>query len=112
MAIEHSAADIELSVGCRRNPFRVVAFNTAESWSEDVSADVAAELRRRCEQQMRELPPTISDFVYRHEMPDRRQLAFLLIKHRFAFFRQRSSGFSSFDRTRNSSRTLNETSQF
>jgi hypothetical protein len=56
-----------------------VAFNTAESWSEDVSADVAAELLRRCEQQMRELPSTISDFVNRQQMPDRRQLAFVLI---------------------------------
>jgi hypothetical protein len=35
----------------------VVAFNTAERWSEDVSEDVARELRRRCDLQMRELPP-------------------------------------------------------
>jgi len=45
----------------------VVAFNTAERWSEDVSEDVARELRRRCDLQMRELPPTISDFVERYE---------------------------------------------
>jgi len=61
------------------DPVRVVAFNTAECWSDDVSADVAAELRRRCEQQRRELPSTISDFVRRHEMPDRRQLSLQLI---------------------------------
>jgi len=41
--------------------------NTAERWSEDVSEDVANELRRRCDLQMRELPSTISDFVERHE---------------------------------------------
>ena len=81
---EYEATDLETVIqdllsGQYNNPFRVVAFNTAESWSEDVSADVAAELRRRCEQQMRELPSTISDFVNRHEMPDRRQLALLLI---------------------------------
>jgi len=35
--------------------------NTAERWSEDVSEDVANELRRRCDLQMRELPSTISD---------------------------------------------------
>lgn len=69
----------DLLSGQYNNPFRVVAFNTADCWSEDVSADVAAELRRRCEQQMRELPSTISDFVKRHETPDRRQLALLLI---------------------------------
>ena len=45
------------------SPVRVVAFNTAERWSEDVSADVAEELRRQCDLQMRELPSTISDFV-------------------------------------------------
>jgi len=44
------------------NPIRVVAFNTAERWSEDVSEDVARELRRRCDLQMRELPAAISDF--------------------------------------------------
>ncbi|MGY2907005.1 hypothetical protein [Bradyrhizobium sp. URHC0002] len=47
------------------NPIRVVAFNTAERWSEDVSEDVARELRRRCDLQMRELPSAISDFVAR-----------------------------------------------
>ena len=81
---EYETTDLEtviqdLLCGQYNNPFRVVAFNTSACWSEDVSADVAAELRRRCEQQRRELPSTISDFVKRHEMPDRRQLALLLI---------------------------------
>ena len=80
---EYEATDLETVIqdllsGQYNNPFRVVAFNTAESWSEDVSADVAAELRRRCEQQMRELPPTISDFVERHEERGKRQLTFRL----------------------------------
>jgi hypothetical protein len=64
----------DLLTGQYSNPIRVVAFNTAERWSEDVSEDVAAELRRRCDLQMRELPSTISDFVERHEDRDRRQL--------------------------------------
>ncbi|WP_312016118.1 hypothetical protein [Bradyrhizobium sp. JYMT SZCCT0428] len=38
------------------NPIRVVAFNSAERWSEDVSEDVAHELRRRCDLQMRDIP--------------------------------------------------------
>ena len=38
------------------SPIRVIAFNTAERWSEDVSEDMAFELRRRCDLQMREIP--------------------------------------------------------
>jgi hypothetical protein len=57
-----------------RNPICVVAFNTAERWSEDVSEDVARELRRRCDLQKCQLPASISDFVERHEGADRRQL--------------------------------------
>jgi hypothetical protein len=30
------------------NPVRVVAFNTAEGWSRDVTEDIARELRQRC----------------------------------------------------------------
>jgi hypothetical protein len=50
----------------------VVGFNTAEGWSRDVSEDVANELRRRCDLEMRDLPPNIQEFVERFE--DRRQL--------------------------------------
>ena len=47
----------DLLTGQYGNPIRVVAFNTAERWSEDVFEDVAHELRRRCDLQARELPP-------------------------------------------------------
>jgi hypothetical protein len=57
----------DLLTGQYNNPFRVISFNTAERWSEDISEDVACESRRRCDLQMRELPSTISDFVERHE---------------------------------------------
>ena len=69
----------DLLTGQYNNPIRVVAFNTAERWSEDISEDVARELRRRCDLQMRELPSTISDFVERHEDRDRRQLTLRLV---------------------------------
>jgi hypothetical protein len=36
-------------------------------------------LRRRCDLQMRELPHTISDFVERHDVRDRRQLTLRLV---------------------------------
>ncbi|WP_346658003.1 hypothetical protein [Bradyrhizobium sp. 157] len=76
---DYEATDLEtviqgLLTGQYSNPIRVVAFNTAERWSEDISEDVARELRRRCDLQMRELPAAISDFVERHEDQDRRQL--------------------------------------
>ena len=53
---DYDATDLETVIqdllsGEYRNPIRVVAFNTAERWSEDVSEDVARELRRRCDLQ-------------------------------------------------------------
>jgi hypothetical protein len=49
------------------NPVRVVGFNTAEKWSQDVSADVAAELRRRCDLQQRDIPFFLQDFTDRYD---------------------------------------------
>jgi hypothetical protein len=46
-------------------PGRAWAFNTAERWSEDVSEDVAHELRRRCDLQMRDIPLPLQDFTDR-----------------------------------------------
>jgi hypothetical protein len=40
---------------------RVVAFNTTEKWSQDVSADVAHELRQRCDLQLRDVPFFLQD---------------------------------------------------
>jgi hypothetical protein len=81
---DYEATDLEtviqgLLTGQYGNPIRVVALNTAARWSEDVSEDVARELRRRCDLQMRELPSAISDFVERHEDRDRRQLTLQLV---------------------------------
>jgi hypothetical protein len=69
----------DLLTGQYSSPVRVVAFNTAERWSEDVSEDVAEEIRRRCDLRMRELPASISDFVERHESHDRQQLTLRLV---------------------------------
>src|SRR4051794_27456866 len=57
----------DLLDGQYKNPCRVVAFNTVEKWSDDVSADVARELRHRCDLQMRDVPFFLHDFVDRHE---------------------------------------------
>jgi hypothetical protein len=69
---DHSAAELEavildLLTGQYKSPIRVVAFNTAEHWSQDVSADVAQELRRRCDLQQRDIPFFLQDFVDRYE---------------------------------------------
>ena len=57
------------------NPVRVIAFNTAEGWSRDVSEVVALELRVRCANQGRELPESLEQFVERYESaPTRREL--------------------------------------
>ncbi|WOH63031.1 hypothetical protein [Bradyrhizobium sp. BWA-3-5] len=80
---DYEATDLETVIqdllsGQYSNPFRVIAFNTAERWSEDVSEEVARELRRRCDLQMCELPASLFDFVNQHDEPNRRQLTLRL----------------------------------
>jgi hypothetical protein len=76
-------ADVETAIndlldGQYSNPVRVIAFNVADGWSLDISADVAAEVRRRCDLQIRDVPSSIQDFVERHEGRSR-QLSLRLI---------------------------------
>jgi hypothetical protein len=61
------------------NPVRVIGFNTAEGWSRDVSADVAHEIRRRCDLQMTDPSPSLESFLAHHECGDRRQLTLRLV---------------------------------
>ena len=68
----------DLLTGQYKDPVRVVAFNTAERWSQDVSEDVANELLRRCGIQMRDVPSSVQDLVERHE-GHHRQLALHLV---------------------------------
>ena len=48
------------------NPKRVVAFNTAEKWSSDVSEDVAWEVLKRVSSQGLALPPSTRSFCEFH----------------------------------------------
>jgi hypothetical protein len=66
-AAELEAVILDLLQGQYKSPVRVVGFNTAEHWSQDVSADVAQELRRRCDLQQRDIPFFLQDFVARYE---------------------------------------------
>ena len=56
------------------DPVRIVGFNTAEGWSRDVSEDVAAEIRHRCDLQATDVPANLEGFIGLHENRDRRQL--------------------------------------
>jgi hypothetical protein len=66
-ATDLEAVIVDMLDGQYKNPVRVVGFNTAEKWSQDVSADVAQELRRRCDLQLRDVPFFLQDFVDRYE---------------------------------------------
>lgn len=68
----------DLMSGEYKNPLRIIAFNTAERWSEDVSEDVAREIRRRFDLQLADVPSRLQDFVGRHE-GHHRQLALRLV---------------------------------
>ena len=73
---EIEGTDLETIVGdmlCGRynNPIRVVAFNTLEHWSEDVSSDIAAEIQVRCDIDGVPLPEHLTDFVQSHRRPTR-----------------------------------------
>jgi hypothetical protein len=66
-AAELEAVILDLLAGQYKSPVRVVGFNTAEEWSQDVSADVAHELRRRCDLRQVDIPFGLEDFVDRYE---------------------------------------------
>jgi hypothetical protein len=66
-AAELEAVILDLLAGQYKSPVRVVGFNTAEKWSQDVSADVAQKLRWRCDLQQRDVPFFLQDFVDRYE---------------------------------------------
>jgi hypothetical protein len=53
--------------GCGQynNPVRVIAFNTTEGWSRDVTEDIAQEIRRRCDLRMTDPSPSLESFLAR-----------------------------------------------
>ena len=56
----------DLIAGQYSDPIRIVAFNTAEHWADDISVDVAQEIRRRFDAAYDDLPSTVEAFVERH----------------------------------------------
>jgi hypothetical protein len=69
----------DLLHGQYSNPVGVFCFNPAESWSRDVSEDVAREIRRRCDLQDQDVPSGLEEFVERHEGHRWRQLTLRLV---------------------------------
>lgn len=57
----------DLLEGQYTNPVCVVSFNVAEGWSRDVSAEVALEIRQRCDLQLRDVPFFLQAFVDRYQ---------------------------------------------
>ena len=53
----------DLLTGQYENPVRVVAFNTSEEWSRDVSEDIAHEVLRRVAERGRPLAASSRQFV-------------------------------------------------
>jgi len=53
----------DLLAGRFADPVRVLAFNTLEHWSKDLSADVAKEIQMRCDMDGVPVPEHLKDFV-------------------------------------------------
>jgi hypothetical protein len=56
----------DLLDGQYSNPARIVAFNTAEGWSRDVSEELAEEIAKRCAAEGFDVPPFLESFVDLH----------------------------------------------
>ena len=70
MARETERADIETVIadllsGRFNDPIEVVAFNTLEHWSDDLSKDIAREIRCRCDIDGHDVPVYLDEFVSR-----------------------------------------------
>jgi len=80
---EVERADLEtiitdLMSGQFNDPIRVVAFNTLEHWSEDVSEYIAFEIQTRCDIEGTAVPEHVRDFVASYAGPAR-QLSLRLV---------------------------------
>ena len=72
--VEVERADFEtiiadLVAGRFNDPVSVIAFNTLEHWSQDVSRDIALEIQSRYDIEGGAVPEHIEDFVTSHAAP-------------------------------------------
>ena len=61
----------DLCAGQHNDPVRVIAFNTREGWSRDVSYEFAAEVQRRADLAGNELTGSLAEFVMFYTQPAR-----------------------------------------
>ena len=61
----------EFMAGQFQDPVRVVAFNTLEHWSQDLSFEVAQEIQARCDIDGLPVPEHVKDFLEKHAAPSR-----------------------------------------
>jgi hypothetical protein len=76
---EPAEADRETAIrnflsGQYSNALRVIAFNTAEGWSRDVSEDIAGEVLRRAFDADENLAEDTKRFIARHVLPGEKRL--------------------------------------
>jgi hypothetical protein len=64
----------DLLTGQYNAPVRVIAFNTAEGWARDVSADIADELVQAATNADQDVGEALQDFIDRHRTPAADQL--------------------------------------
>lgn len=63
----------DLLDGQYEDPVRIVAFNTTEGWSRDVTEEIADELQEYCAD-LDEIPTYLQDFLERHPNGSKPQL--------------------------------------
>lgn len=68
---EFERADLETAIGELlsgqfNNPVRIISYNTLEHWTEDVSAQIAAEIQSRSDIDGQPVPEHLKDFVASH----------------------------------------------
>ena len=69
---------VDLMSGQFNDPVRIIAFNTLEHWSEDVSKQIADEIETRCDIEGVAVPEHVRDFVASYTGPTR-QLSLRLV---------------------------------
>jgi hypothetical protein len=65
----------DLLAGQFNDPVRVIAFNTNEQWSKDVSGEIACELQTRCDLQGERVPNHLQKFIESRSGTDHTQEA-------------------------------------
>lgn len=65
----------DLLEGQYNMPVRVIAFNTADGWSRDVSEEIAEALVEACASNGQDIPAVLENFIDQHRMPWPEQLA-------------------------------------